>query len=241
LRFLVLLFLLFVAIATRGQQVDGVVTDDGGKPLFAAGVTNMTTQMATYTDQDGRFRLPAKGGDLLRFTYVGYKTVTNMTPATLTLNEMKVALTLQNYTLDDVTVHPDYTPYQLDSIKRRKEYAKELDKKPVKPKFVATGTGIGVDGLIGSLVQKASKSEKKRKKFLKEYKQSEESRYIDLRYTPEVVSSLTGYKDDSLALFMNAYPMNYQFARAASNLELKMWIRYNYRAYVGTDSVKVKK
>jgi hypothetical protein len=30
---------------------------------------------------------------------------------------------------------------------------------------------------------------------------------------------------------MNAYPMDYDYARAATDLELKMWIRFHYREW----------
>ncbi len=239
MRFSLFISLLFISFTARCQNLEGVVTDEiTGKPLFAAGVTDMTTMISTYTDQNGTFHIPAKSGDPIRISFVGYKTVTNITPASLVLAEMHVTMLPENFMLDSFTIHPDYTPYQIDSIKRRKEYAKELDKQTVKAKFVTTGSGVGVDGLIGSLVQKASKGEKKRKKFLKEYQQSEESRYIDLRYTPELVTSLTGYIGDTLAIFMNAYPMDYKFARVATDLELKMWIRYNYRDYIKKDAIK---
>jgi len=35
-----------------------------------------------------------------------------------------------------------------------------------------------------------------------------------------------------MAEFMNQYPMDYDYARAASDLEIKMWIKYNYQDYL---------
>lgn len=239
MRLFYIIAFLFIATSIQGQTLEGVVVDEmTGKPLFAAGVTNLNTQISTYTNQDGHFRLPAKISDSVRFSFVGYKAVVNIVPAAALLSQMKVPLAPDNFMLDEFTIHPNYTPYQIDSMKRHAEFAKDLDKQPVKVKFGTTGQGIGVDGVIGSLVQKVSRGEKKRKKFAKEFKQEEEERYIDLKYTPEIVSSLTGFKDDSLATFMNTYPMEYQFARTASDLEIKMWVRYNYRNYMKIDSLK---
>jgi hypothetical protein len=59
-----------------------------------------------------------------------------------------------------------------------------------------------------------------------------EQKFIDTRYTPELVTKLTGYTGDTMILFMNTYPMDYSFARAASDLELKMWIRNNYKEHM---------
>ncbi len=237
MRYCLFICLLFITIAARCQTLEGIVTDGiTGKPLFAASVMDVNTKLSTYTDQNGRYSLPAKSGDPIQFSYVGYKQVTNITPASLVLASMNVGMQPQNYELDEYTIHANYTPFQIDSMKRRREYAKELDKQPVKIKGSTTGNGVGVDGLIGALVQKGSKSEKKRKQFVKEFQQAEQDRFIDTRYTRELVSILTGFTGDTLAVFMNAYPMDYSFARTAPDLELKMWIRYNYREYIKKDS-----
>ena len=130
---------------------------------------------------------------------------------------------------------PDYevrglTPFQKDSLEMTELYSKELSKKKINPS-VSFGGGLIVSGLIGAPVQRLSRSYKRNKRFKENLKKDMEQKYIDTRYTPVLTSALTGLSGDSLGLFMNTYPMNYTFARTAGDLELKAWIRNNYKEY----------
>jgi hypothetical protein len=58
-----------------------------------------------------------------------------------------------------------------------------------------------------------------------------EQKYVDTRYTASLVNKLTGLSGDTLATFMNTYPMEYEYARHATDLELKAWVRDNYKDY----------
>ena len=55
---------------------------------------------------------------------------------------------------------------------------------------------------------------------------------------------MTGFTGDTIGHFMYAYPMPYEFARSASDLELKMWIRNNSKEWLknamAADSAKNK-
>lgn len=55
-------------------DVKGRVADENGKPLKGVTVQNKKTRQATATDADGAFALKASSGDVLEFTFVGYKT-----------------------------------------------------------------------------------------------------------------------------------------------------------------------
>ena len=59
----------------------------------------------------------------------------------------------------------------------------------------------------------------------------EKDKYIDTKYTDEVVTKITGLTGDDVAHFKYAYPMAYDFARSASELEIRLWIRYNWEEY----------
>ncbi len=130
----------------------------------------------------------------------------------------------------------DYTPYQRDSIEKVTYYSKALNKKYVKPQL-SSGNGIVVSGLIGAPIQRISRSYKMNKRFKQNVKQDLEQRYVDTRYTPALVFSLTGLTNDSLAYFMNGYPMAYDFARYATDMELKTWIKMNYKEYISRNEI----
>lgn len=79
---------------TSPQQttiVKGTVKDNKGEVLIGVNVKVKGTTNGTITDFDGEFTLEAKKGDVLEFSYVGYKTTTSTVDGQvsyqITLNE----------------------------------------------------------------------------------------------------------------------------------------------------------
>ncbi len=213
----------------HSQTLRGIVIDGETKqPIYLANAVDNASSQSTATDEHGTFAMPVKKGDVISFSYIGYHTIQRLatTDSVLTISMFPLSVALQEYIL-----HPDYTPYQKDSAEMAARYSTELNKKPIKVSFNPANGG-GFSGLIGAPVQKMSKSYKQNKKFKENYKKDQEQKFIDTRYTPELTSALTGFAGDSLAIFMNTYPMEYKFARTATDLELKMWIRQNYKDYL---------
>ncbi len=226
---LLICFTLFVSVGVRSQTLRGIVIDGETKqPLYLVNAVDNASSQSTATDERGMFVLPVKNGEVISFSYIGYHTIQRLatTDSVLTVAMFPLSVSLQEYIL-----HPDYTPYQKDSAEMATRYSTELNKKPIKVGFNSANGG-GFSGLIGAPVQKLSKSYKQNKKFKENYKKDQEQKFIDTRYTPELTSALTGFAGDSLAIFMNTYPMEYKFARTATDLELKMWIRQNYKDYL---------
>ena len=218
-----------MSVGVRSQTLRGIVIDGETKqPLYLVNAVDNASSQSTATDERGMFVLPVKNGEVISFSYIGYHTIQRLatTDSVLTVAMFPLSVSLQEYIL-----HPDYTPYQKDSAEMATRYSTELNKKPIKVGFNSANGG-GFSGLIGAPVQKLSKSYKQNKKFKENYKKDQEQKFIDTRYTPELTSALTGFAGDSLAVFMNTYPMEYKFARTATDLELKMWIRQNYKDYL---------
>ncbi len=64
-----------LSLSAQTLEVNGVVlTDDSSEPAVGANVVVKGTTLGTITDIDGRFSLSAKKGDIILFSYVGYKT-----------------------------------------------------------------------------------------------------------------------------------------------------------------------
>lgn len=230
-----IVFLFFAGFNVQAQIQRGIVVDGAtGKPLFSVSIFNLNNEQSTATNEQGYYSLPAKRGDEISFLFIGYHTAQRLaTPGTdLQVELMPLSVQLQEYIL-----HPDYTPYQKDSAAMASLYGKELNTKPIKVGF-SSANGGGFTGLIGAPVQKMSQSYKRNKKFKENFKKDQEQKYIDTRYTPELVGAITSFSGDTLAMFMNTYPMEYPFARAATDLELKMWIRNNYKEYLNHPALK---
>lgn len=210
----------------RGTVIDG----ETAKPLYPVTITNLATEESAATDMLGNYVIPARAGDTLSFTFTGYHSVRHIAIPGKALNVDLLPLSVK---LPAYVLH-DYTPFQKDSIEMATLYSKELNKKAIKPGF-SSANGGGFTGLIGGPIQKMSRSYKQNKRFKENFQRDMEQRFIDTRYTPALVTTLTGLSGDTLIFFMNTHPMEYDFARHASDLELKVWIRENYRAYLKQD------
>ena len=219
---------LIITLSAQGQVLRGTVMDgETAKPLYPVTIINHFTEESTTTDALGNYTIPARTGDTLSFSFTGYHAVQRIAIYGKPLN---VDLLPLNVKLPAYVIH-DYTPFQRDSIEMTTLYSTELNKKPIKPGF-SSANGGGITGLIGGPVQKLSRSYKKNKRFKENFKRDMEQKYIDTRYTPALVASLTGLSGDTLILFMNTHPMAHDFARHATDLELKGWIRDTYKTYL---------
>lgn len=133
-----LLYILFISLfygnasfaqSNNQQQINGSVTDANGT-LAGVTVTLKGTNTSTLTDEKGKFTIPAKEGDLLLFTYVGYKEVA-VTVATSSV--INVTMTEDATTLKEVTVNAGY--YTVKDKERTgsivKITSKDIEKQPV--------------------------------------------------------------------------------------------------------------
>lgn len=193
-----------------------------GKGVAGITVVNMTGHYNAYTDADGRFIINAKKGDQIAFSGVGYKTQQKTVPTSSGIAEMRIDLFQLSYMLDEFVLQPKYTPYQLDSMERVATYARPL----------ARRKGGSIMSPISFLAEKLSKRSRQIYKFQKNFHYWEDDKFIESRYTPTLVAQLTPLRGDTLAYFMNANPMPIDYARAASELELKMWIREHYKEWL---------
>jgi hypothetical protein len=196
--------------------MQGIVTDAAtGKPMYPVTVVNVFTQAASSTDEYGLYVIPAKQGDLISFSYIGYKTVKKVKPVSVIIATMNIVMEQADIELDEFRVHPGRTQYQIDSAERAAIYKVTLQRTHPNP-FVSP---------IGALAEQFSRRDRRIYKFQRNFIAGEMEKFIDTRYTPELVNKLTGLTGDSIGHFMYAYPMPYDYARVATDLEIKMWIR----------------
>ena len=96
------LFMALIVQLSFAQQktVSGTVSDENGLPLIGATVVISGTSSGTTTDFDGNYIINANEGDVLSFSYVGYKSKDATVGASNTIN---LALEPDN-TLDEVVV-----------------------------------------------------------------------------------------------------------------------------------------
>ena len=188
---------------------------------------NLATRNAVLSDKEGHYSLAAKPGELISFSYIGYSTVQKVMPFGLETIEMNIELESISYSLAEFIYRGGLTKYQVDSIQRKQTYARTL----VAPHATVMSP-------VSLLAEQFSSKSKQTFRFQRNFVTWEKEQFIDSRYTPELVSRLTGFKGDTLGHFMNTHVMPYDYARAATDLELKAWIREHYREYLKLEQYK---
>lgn len=83
-------------------DVKGRVMDENGKPLKGVSVQNKSNQQGTATDADGHFSLRASPGDLIEFSFVGYKK--QQRKVTANLDEMVISMEVDVSELNSMVV-----------------------------------------------------------------------------------------------------------------------------------------
>lgn len=217
--------LALLSFTAHSQTMQGLVVDARtGKPLSPVTVVNTHTQAATSTDDKGMYTIPASVGDVIAFTYVGFKTEKRMKPASVIIATVNVSMEPAAFMLREFDFMPgNLTPYQRDSLERARTY-----------KFPLQRTHPTLMSPASMLAEKFSRKAKMVYQFQKNFAAGEMEKFVDTRYTRQLVNELTGATGDTIGHFMYAYPMAYDFARLATELELKAWIRNNYRDWVKT-------
>lgn len=212
------------------QTLKGNIRDEvSNAPLYPVTVVNLRTDEATYTNEQGDFSIYAEAGDKIAFSYIGYKSTQYTMPISSGTYTVNLKLGAVTYNLREVTIMPDYTPYQVDSIERKQTYKPALSMPHASP----------IASPFSYIAEKFSKKSKRTFRFQKNFQKWEKDQFVDTRYTPELVAEQTGLEGDSIGHFMNAYPMPYDYARGASDMEMKMWIRYNYRQWTKKDTIQI--
>lgn len=86
--------------STAAETVIGTVVDETGEPLIGVSVVVKGKSGGQITDIDGKFRISARDGQELQFSYVGYET----TSVRVNGRTMNVVLTSTTSSLDEVVV-----------------------------------------------------------------------------------------------------------------------------------------
>ncbi len=90
------------AKASKGttEKISGTVLDENGEPMIGATVRLKDSNVAVVTDIDGRFTIPARNGQKLQISYVGY----NTTEVPVKGDDMTIDMTDANNALNEVVV-----------------------------------------------------------------------------------------------------------------------------------------
>lgn len=227
--------------AVRAQVVITGTVKDGvsQSPLYLATVLDKSTGEAALTDSSGFYRINAKDGDTITYSFIGFYTKSYVIPLRLIRIIHDVELIPRSHTLTEVEIKA-LTPYERDSLDRIETFRHYLDQ-PKTP-FVSSNAHSVYDvpnpnyndafGISLSPFTFFSKKNKERRKFDKMYPKIEKQDFINSRYTPALVHKLTGLTGDSLSLFLFKFRPSYELTRVASDLVFWSWIKIQYQSWI---------
>jgi hypothetical protein len=177
-------------------------------PIPNGTIINQQTQKKATTNDKGFFFLEATSGNRLYIQAPDYDFDT-LDYAPFFADTLTLYLSPSGSILPGVTVRASYTKYQLDSMQRREDFDAirgNISKTINDPPTTGVGVNIGLD-------KAWSKKEKQKVKAEKQFQKTEEQRYVDYRFSPQMVSYYTGLKADALRDYMHRYTPSYDWLR----------------------------
>lgn len=237
MRFLLPSLFLLLTVSANAQQLKGVVVDAAsGEPLQKVLIENRNSGFVTTSGPSGTYAIGMHKGDVLRFSLLGYTVKELVIFSEVEEQYERIPLDKKEMLIDTVVIRPDLSPYQKDSLARGIIFGKKARQPTARfglnKQGPQGGFGVLLNNPISAPYQRLSPKYKRLRAFQKRYRENEKQLFIDSRYTPALVQELTGLQGDTVAYFMNQYPMDYDYARAASDLELMLWIKHNYREWL---------
>jgi hypothetical protein len=190
------------SFAQKNDKRTGFLKDSATQiPIALASVTNLNTHLTVMTSSTGRFSIAVKPKEILSFAAVGYYFDTLTVTTSNNVDSLPVFLKALGAYLGNVTVSSrGLNKYQQDSIERRKEFLQGIANYMI-PAVGPANSGAG----IALNIDRFSKHEKNKRRAYTFYESNENEAYINYRFTPELVASLTGFKEETLQEFMQTY------------------------------------
>lgn len=231
--------LIFISVAAKAQNIKGVILDDeNGEPIQSALLYNSRMESIVYADSNGNFNTKAIKGDKIVVIHSGYYREEFVVDPRKEYYDVRMKV--DSRYMDEVVVKPKEEQIREEHQEMLKTYRKNFEDAERKPKVdysAGTSAGVTVTGLFTNLAATISGQKKRDKRFKEEFDRMQTQKLVDLKYNPDAVTAATGTTTDSAVTFINANPIEPDFALAASHLELTMWIREHFEKWI-EDKVK---
>ncbi len=188
-------------------------------------VYNTANDDGGYNNTRGEFSIQAAPGDVLIAAAKGYY------PDTLVVSDKKVLLFhMERSTIwiDEVSVVARRSPEErLEANKR--EFSTAYSKGDAGSIFSVgpTGAGLSIDALYKLISREGKNSRRLQEIIERDYRES----VIDFRFSPDLVSNVTGLKGETLADFMRQYRPSYYFVLSSNDYNLAFYIRSSLVQY----------
>ncbi len=128
-KILLLLFFLSQIVLSQEERktLFGIVYDENGV-LENAHIVNFTTNQATFSNENGEYRIFAKPNDSIRYTSIGYKTIfETLTKEDFNTYRKRTTLEKQDYELDEVLLQTNELSGELGKDLKKVKGDKNLE------------------------------------------------------------------------------------------------------------------
>ncbi len=160
MRYLTLLFFLFVCTGVRAQTITGRVTDaETGEPLPFASIYVPATKSGSASNGEGYFQVELGGGRQVVFSYLGYQTeVKNVSGGSVDVQLISEALELEQIEIISGGEDRSYAVIRR-AIAKADFHRNQLDRYSADVYLKGTGKVNKIPGLIRALAPKEDRKE----------------------------------------------------------------------------------
>lgn len=223
-----LFFFFFISMKVTVAQVrfSGMVADQETKTgLPFVSIVNKRTMTGTLSNESGRFYMEAIPGDTLEFSMLSYAPKLIIVP--MLSSSQDVYLQKRMFELQGVNIQGKN--YRNDSMAMRDEYGRYFNYR--KPGAMDVLKTLPANPITALSYLVPSKVRKRKEQFHEQLLYWEKEKFIDYRYSPELVGKMTKLQSPELDSFMYKYRPGYQFLNSASEYDLMLYIKQSFETY----------
>ena len=202
-----------------------VVSDSSFTSIRDCHIINVTQHTGTVSDAYGDFKITANINDSISFSALGYEKLTIVLSESMYNYGYIIKLKPKAYELEEVTIQP----FQIDfpTIHKNEIYTSPLPNQG--------GINIPLPYALAHpvtyLYDRFSKEGKQKRYYNKVKEGTADFMLIGEKFNGEMVSQLTGLKDDELIAFMSFCNFSNDFLMNYSPETIKRTIRKKYEEY----------
>jgi hypothetical protein len=207
-----------------------ILNDSTEQAINDCHILNQTLNTGTVSDTYGDFKITANVGDTIAFSALGYQTKTIVITESMFNYGHIIRLKPASYTLSEITIKP----YQLKlpSISRFQIYTPPLPNQG--------GINIPLPSVIehpiSAIYDRFSKEGKQKQYYKSLLNGTAEYMIIGEKFNGEMVTQLTGLKDDKLIQFMTFCNFSNEFLMTNSPKTIERAIRRKYQEYISSNT-----
>ncbi|WP_159454290.1 carboxypeptidase-like regulatory domain-containing protein [Chitinophaga ginsengisegetis] len=207
-------------------RLSGMVADQDSKTgLPFVSIVNKRTMTGTLSNESGRFYIEAMPGDTLEFSMLSYTPKMMLVPGMSSSQDVYMQKRL--FELQGVNIRGKN--YRNDSMALRDEYGRYFDYR--KPGAMDVLKTLPANPITALSYLVPSKVRKRKEQFHEQLLYWEKEKFIDYRYSPELVGRMTKLQSPELDSFMYKYRPGYQFLNSASDYDLLLYIKQSFEEY----------